>query len=58
MIAGPIRSYDVTADGRFLLVKYPDDSVLEPFIDKVFPTRIRIVQNWFAELREKMPEGR
>jgi serine/threonine-protein kinase len=55
IVAGsPLRAYDVAPDGRFLLVKYPDDSALTPIIDKVFPTRIRVVQNWFAELEETL----
>jgi hypothetical protein len=51
---GPIRSYDVAPDGRFLLTKEPDDSANVAIIDQVFPTRIRIVQNWFAELEEML----
>jgi serine/threonine protein kinase/Tol biopolymer transport system component len=54
----PIRSYDVAADGRLLLIKLPDESSMAAAIEEVFPTRIQVVQDWFAELREKMPEGR
>ena len=38
-------SYDVAADGRFLMVEEdPDDSV-----------RVIVVQNWFQELKERVP---
>ncbi|MFC1572563.1 TolB family protein [Candidatus Eisenbacteria bacterium] len=54
-IGAPVRSYDVGLDGRFLLVKQPDETSLSLIKDKVFPTRIRIVQNWCATLQEKIP---
>jgi hypothetical protein len=38
------------------MVKYPDDSVLAPIIDEVFPTRIRVIENWFDKLQEILPE--
>ena len=42
---GPGTSYDVAADGRFLMVEEdPDDSV-----------RVIVVQNWFEELKELVP---
>jgi hypothetical protein len=50
------RSYDVAPDGRFLLIKgsgEPSDSAV---IEELFPTSIQVVQNWFAELEEKLPE--
>ncbi len=52
----PLRSYDVAPDGRFLLIKgsgKPSDSTV---IEELFPTSIQVVQNWFAELEEKLPE--
>jgi Tol biopolymer transport system component len=52
----PVRCYDVTPDGRFLLIKHPDEASQEEAIEVVFPTRIQVVFNWFAELREKMPK--
>jgi hypothetical protein len=52
---GPIRSYDVAPDGRFLLIKNPDESALSSAIEELFPTRIQVVQNWFAELEERLP---
>ncbi len=51
----PIRSYDVAPDGRFLLVKLSDESSLSAAIEELFPTHIQVVQNWFAELQEKLP---
>jgi serine/threonine-protein kinase len=50
-----IRSYDVAPDGRFLLIKGNDESILSAVIEELFPTRIQVVQNWFAELEEKIP---
>ena len=39
-------NYDVTPDGeRFVLVEPVEDEALEP--------RIRIVQNWYAEFRDR-----
>jgi serine/threonine-protein kinase len=52
---GPIRSYDVAPDGRFLLIKNPEESALSAAIEELFPNRIQVVQNWFAELEEKLP---
>jgi serine/threonine-protein kinase len=62
----PLRSYEVTPDGRFLLIGHsgqmnnPSESGVESFgwpesIDKVFPVRIKLVQNWVAELEQKLP---
>jgi serine/threonine-protein kinase len=50
-----IRSYDVAPDGRFLLIKGNDESILSAVIEELFPKRIQVVQNWFAELEEKIP---
>jgi len=47
----PIRSYDVSADGRFLLNRDPDSDALTAAIERVFPDRIQVVQGWLAELR-------
>jgi serine/threonine-protein kinase len=51
---GPVRRYDVGPDGRFLMMK------LEPgnesrIREAMAPTHIKLVQNWFEELREKVP---
>ncbi len=50
----PVRSYDVAPDGRFLLIKRGDD-VETAALEQHFPTRIRIVQNWFEELKRLAP---
>jgi serine/threonine-protein kinase len=52
----PVRSYDVAPDGRFLLIKDFGDPSDSAVIDELFPTSIHVVQNWFAELQEKLPE--
>ena len=54
--SGPVRSDDVAPDGRFLVIKRPDDASLSAAIEELFPKRIQVVQNWFAELQEKLPE--
>ena len=38
--------YDVTPDGRFIMVRTPDESL---------PRRVNVVLNWFEELRERVP---
>lgn len=50
-----VRSYDIAPDGRFILVKRPDDSALEAAIDQFFPGRIQLIQNWFEDLRSRNP---
>ena len=54
----PVRPYDVAPDGRFLFIKWPDEAAQSAAVDKVFPDRIRVVQNWFDELRAKMGTNR
>ncbi len=39
------RGYDLAADGRFIMVRTPDESL---------PRQITVVLNWFEELQEKM----
>jgi len=51
----PIRSYDVAPDGRFLLMKLPDEAVMTAITEELFPTRIRLVQHWFDELERLAP---
>ena len=51
----PVRSYDVAPDGRFLLMKPPDEAARTALIEEFFPTRIRLVQNWFEELKRLVP---
>ena len=53
----PVRSYDVTANGSFLLMKLPDKSALTALEEEFFPTRISLVQNWFQELKRLTPTG-
>ncbi len=53
----PVRSYDVAPDGRFLLMKLPDKAALTALQEEFFPTRIRLVQNWFQELERLAPTG-
>ncbi len=43
------RSYDVSSDGRFLVL------VAEGIGDTAESPRINIVQNWFEELKERVP---
>jgi hypothetical protein len=50
-----VRSYDVTPEGKFILIKRPDEAALAAQVEEVFPDRIQVVQNWFAELKEKVP---
>lgn len=44
----PIRAYDVTADGRFLMIR-----IEEPFQE--VPAQMILVQNWFDELKRRVP---
>jgi serine/threonine protein kinase/Tol biopolymer transport system component len=43
------RKYDVTPDGRFLMIKDPSGGAT------VAPTQMVLIQNWFQELRERVP---
>jgi hypothetical protein len=52
--SSPVRSYDVAADGRFLLIKIDPDR-RSKIQQAMAPTRIELVQNWFEELSEKVP---
>ena len=42
------RAYDVAPDGRFLMVKTPEDMA---------PRRLNVVLNWFEELKRLAPSG-
>ena len=48
----PVRHFDVAPDGRFLLRKLREPDDLEKGLRDLFPTRFRIVQNWFSELSD------
>ena len=52
----PVRSYDVAPDGRFLVLKYGREEMRARF-EQHFPNRIRIVQNWFEEIKRGVPKG-
>ena len=55
--SNPTRSYDVGADGRFLMIKQtPDSTVLKLRDERVFD-HIRLVQNWFAEIEAKFQDS-
>ena len=49
-ITTPLRSYDVTPDGRFLIAR-PED----PPDQRV--TRLNVVLNWFEELKRRAPRS-
>ncbi len=40
-------SFDIAADGRFLMIK--------PSEDEITPLRIQLVQGWFEELKRRVP---
>jgi hypothetical protein len=46
--SSPVRNYDVSADGRFLVL-----TPYDPPTEKV--TRIQVVLNWFEELKRLAP---
>jgi hypothetical protein len=48
----PIAAYDVSADGqRFLMIK-PNEQISSTSL-----TQIVVVQNWFEELKRRVPTG-
>jgi hypothetical protein len=52
MVSDPIRSYDITPDGRrFLVVEW---SGVKPVEVK----RLNLIQNWFEELKRLVPTGK
>jgi serine/threonine protein kinase/Tol biopolymer transport system component len=52
MFSGPIRSYDISTDGRrFLAVAYTEIKPSEV-------TRFNLIQNWFEELKRLVPTGK
>ncbi len=54
---GPTRHYDVAPDGRFLVMKSPDEAAVIAGQEGFVPKRIRFIQNWFAELERLAPTG-
>ena len=51
-----LRSFDVAPDGRFLVIK-EEGNAITAANEQHSATRIRIVQNWFEELRRLVPAG-
>jgi dipeptidyl aminopeptidase/acylaminoacyl peptidase len=51
--AYPVRSWDVGADGRFLVTGEKTDADLDLIRDRFYPDRIHVVLNWFEELKHK-----
>ena len=49
--SSPIRNYDVSPDGRFLMHTLPEGEVLTAAVESVFPDRVQVVLGWFGELR-------
>jgi hypothetical protein len=52
-VAITARDYDVTADGRRFLMAQPAAPRPEPAI-----TEMVLVQNWFEELKQRVPAGK
>ncbi len=48
--ASPIRSYDVSPDGRFLMIR-TDDKKDRSRLEEFYGNEVRIVLNWFQELK-------
>ena len=51
---GPVRSWDVTPDGRLLLIQNPDPKAFAAVLTAIFPKQVQVVQNWAAELERKL----
>jgi len=54
----PLRGYDPLPDGRFAVIKAEDEATAEANRRAEYPDRFHVVQNWFAELEERVPTGR
>ena len=54
----PIRSYDVTDDGRFLFIKAVDRAGASDMRESYYSDRIRVVSNWFDDVRQALPPER
>jgi Tol biopolymer transport system component len=48
--AGDVHSYDVAADGRFLMIRSPSGTT-----EAGASTSIVVVENWFEELKRRVP---
>lgn len=47
---GPIRTWDLAPDGRFLFVKPPHDEEFREYARVMYADRLRVIQNWAARL--------
>jgi hypothetical protein len=57
--AGPVRSYDVLPDGRFLVrVGSAGGTTQLEALERFLPDRVKIVQNWAAEVERKLQSSR
>jgi Tol biopolymer transport system component len=50
LLRGPFVAYDVAPDGRFLVIRLPDQPDSSTF------DRISVVQNWLAEIESPSPK--
>ena len=48
-LTGWDRNYDVAPDGRFLMIREPQEPT---------PLGIKVVLNWFEELKRRVPPGK
>jgi hypothetical protein len=46
----PLGSWDIGADGRFVMSTRPTNEQFDAAIAEFFPNRIRVVQHWAAGL--------
>ena len=51
-VGSPLRHYDVSRDGRFLMVRGPEGPPAPPV------TQMVLVLNWFEELKRLAPSDR
>ena len=51
MIMGPARSFDVSRDGRFLMITATTEEDLLRIRHEIYPGEIQFVQNWFREVK-------
>ena len=51
--SGGIASYDITPDGQQFLMVFPVDQA--DSVAEAPDRQINIVQNWFEELKERVP---
>jgi serine/threonine-protein kinase len=56
--ASPLRSADVTADNRLIVIPRPSQEAKDALTEAMMPDRIQLVQNWATELELKVPRQR